>query len=180
MNQSQRESVRKLLDEAGAWPDGSVERDDAALFEAYRRLGERVTALTIGSCDEGERWPERIRSGLETLLGLLASEPQMAKVLTRGFPGVDAETYQCYVDLLAGFVPAMHSGRDYAEVEQELPSSVELLAVGAAEALIFSEVEAGRAEQLPRMLPEILFTVLVPFIGPERAAEEMQSAATTL
>jgi hypothetical protein len=28
------------------------------------------------------------------------------------------------------------------------------------------------------MLPEVLFSVLVPFMGPERAAEEMRSAAT--
>jgi hypothetical protein len=54
---------------------------------------------------------------------------------------------------------------------------VELLAVGAAEAIIFGEVDAGRAGRLPQMLPEILFSVLVPFMGPDRAADEMRTAS---
>jgi len=178
MNQSQRERVRLLLAEAGVLRDDDSD-GDTALFEGYRRLTERVTDLTMGACDEADRWPERVRSGLQALLELLASEPQVAMLLTRGFPGIDADTYKSYVDLLAGFAPAMHAGRECAEIDQDLPDSVELLAVGAAEALIFSEVDAGRAEGLPKMLPEILFTILVPFIGPERATEEMQSAATT-
>jgi hypothetical protein len=74
----------------------------------------------------------------------------------------------------------MKEGREYSEVEEELPGEVELLAVGAAEAIIFGEVDAGRAERLPKMMPEILFSILVPFLGPDRAAEEMRSAATVL
>lgn len=176
MNQSQRERARLLLAEVGALHDDDG-AGDAALFEAYRRLTDRVTTMALGACDEADPWPERVRSGLEALLGLLSAEPRVATLLTRGFPGIDAETYRCYVELLARFVPAMRAGRDYAEIDQALPDSVELLAVGAAEALIFSEVDAGRAEGLPQRLPEILFTILVPFIGPERASEEMQSAA---
>jgi hypothetical protein len=53
---------------------------------------------------------------------------------------------------------------------------VEMLAVGAAEAIIFEEVEAGRAAQLPGLGPAILFSVLVPFLGPERASVEMERA----
>jgi AcrR family transcriptional regulator len=150
---------------------------DVALFAAYRRLSERVVDQAMGSCSEEERWPERIRSGLKAVLDLLATEPDMARVLTRSFPGIRPATYQCYVDLLARFLPAMHAGRDYSGVDEELPGQVELLAVGAAESIIFVEVDAGRAERLPRMLPEILFSILVPFLGPERAAEEMNSAA---
>jgi AcrR family transcriptional regulator len=150
---------------------------DAALFAAYERLSERVLERAMGACGEDESWPERIRNGLEALLEMLATEPEMARVLTRSFPEISPSTYRCYTDLLASFVPAMHAGRDYSGADEELPSSVELLAVGAAETLIFVEVDAGRAERLPGMLPEILFTILVPFIGPELAAEEMQSAA---
>jgi hypothetical protein len=152
---------------------------DIVLFAAYRRLSERVLDEAMSKCSDEERWPDRIRSGLKAVLELLATEPEMAMVLTRSFPGIRPSTYQCYVDLLASFVPAMHAGRDYSGVDEELPGHVELLAVGAAESIIFVEVDAGRAERLPGMLPEILFSILVPFLGPERAAEEMNSAAAT-
>lgn len=175
-------SVEAAVAAAGI-PEDEFEREfgekDVALFAAYRRLSERVLEQAMGACVESERWPERIRQGLKALLELLATEPELARVMTRTFPAIRPDAYQCYVDLLAGFVPAMQPGREYADVGEELPGSVELLAVGAAETLIFAELEAGRADKLPQMLPEILFTILVPFIGPERAAEEMQIAGAT-
>lgn len=100
--------------------------------------------------------------------------------MTRLFPGIRPATYQRYVDLLARFLPYMKEGREYSEVEEELPGEVELLAVGAAEAIIFAEIDADRAGRLPKMAPEILFSVLVPFMGPDRAADEMRNASAAL
>jgi hypothetical protein len=51
-----------------------------------------------------------------------------------------------------------------------------LLALGAAEAIVLEEVEAGRTEGLPALAPAILFSRLVPFLGPEEAAAEMRRA----
>jgi len=150
---------------------------DDCLFAAYDQLTAQVVARASAECGGGEPWPDRIRKGLEALLDELAAQPQMARALTRSFPGIRPAAYDRYVELLARFVPFMREGRAYSEVDEELPGEVELLAVGAAEAIIFGEVDAGRAERLPQMLPEILFSVLVPFMGPDRAADEMRSAA---
>jgi AcrR family transcriptional regulator len=152
---------------------------DACLFAAYDRVAELVVTKASAECDIAAPWPERVRTGLDTLLGELAAEPKLAQAITRSFPGLRPSAYRLYVDLLSRFVPFMREGRDYAEVDEELPGEVELLAVGAAEAIIFGEVDAGRAERLPKMMPEILFSVLVPFMGPDRAAAEMRSAAAT-
>jgi AcrR family transcriptional regulator len=150
---------------------------DECLFAAYDQLTGRVVKHATAGCGNEETWPRRVRGGLATLLGEIAAEPEMARVVTRSFPGIRPSTYERYVDLLSRFVPYMREGREYSEVDEELPGEVELLAVGAAEAIIFAEVDAGRAQRLPAMMPEILFSVLVPFIGPDRAAEEMRSAS---
>jgi len=153
---------------------------DECLFAAYDHLTDQVVARASVSCSGEEPWPERIRSGLEGLLEELAAEPRLARALTRSFPGIKPAAYERYVDLLGRFVPFMREGREYSEVDEELPGEVELLAVGAAEAIIFIEVDAGRTERLPQMLPEILFSILVPFMGPDRAADEMRSAAASI
>lgn len=150
---------------------------DKCLFAAYDLLTEVVVAKASASCEHSEPWPVRVRTGLEALLGALATQPQLAVAITRSFPAIRPAAYQRYVSLLSRFVPLMHEGREYSEVDEELPSEVELLAVGAAEAIIFGEVDAGRADRLPQMLPEILFSILVPFMGPDRAADEMRIAA---
>lgn len=153
---------------------------DACLFAAYDHLTELLVAKATGGCESEGEWPERVRAALSALLEEIAAEPQMAVAMTRSFPGIRPSTYERYVELLARFLPYMQEGRDYSGVEEELPGEVELLAVGAAEAIIFSEVDAGRADRLPKMMPEILFSVLVPFMGPDRAADEMRSASAAL
>jgi len=173
-------SVERVRQAAGV-STGEFEAEfndkDDCLFAAYDWITDVVVEKASAGCDSGEPWPDRVRLGLERLLEEVAAQPRLAEVLTRAFPGIRPSAYERYVALLGRFVPFMHEGRDYSEVEEELPREVELLAVGAAEAIIFGEVDAGRAERLPRMMPEILFSVLVPFMGPDRAADAMRSAA---
>lgn len=153
---------------------------DGCLFAAYDFLTELTLRAATADCDPEQEWPERVQHGLRVLLDAIASEPHMAKAMTRSFPGIRPRAYERYVGLLERFVPYVQEGREYSGVKEELPGEVELLAVGAAEAIIFGEVDAGRAERLPKMMPEILFSVLVPFMGPDRAADEMKTAAAAL
>lgn len=201
MDSQQRDKMlRAMMEElvASGYREASVERaravagvsegdfaeefsdKDGCLFAAYDQLTEKIVARASAECGNEERWPERVRAGLEALLRELAEQPEMAVALTRAFPGIRPSAYERYVELLSRFVPFMVEGRRYSEVEEELPGEVELLAVGAAEAIIFGEVDAGRAQRLPQMLPEILFSVLVPFMGPDRAADEMRTAAMSI
>lgn len=150
---------------------------DACLFAAYEDVRAGVVERVKGVCDNTRDWPTRVQEGLRVLLDTIAESPAIARVMTRTFPAIRPDAYRLYVGFTSDFAPLMQEGREYAEVEEELPAEIELLAVGAAESLIFAEVDAGRAERLPRMLPEILFSVLVPFMGPDRAVEEMRTAA---
>lgn len=171
------ERAREAVGVSAAEFEAEFGGKDECLFAAYDCLTERVVERASADCDQSDPWPDRVRTGLESLLQAIAAYPEMAKALTRSFPGIRPAAYERYVMLLSRFVPMMREGREYSGVEEELPGEVELLAVGAAEAIIFGEVDAGRAERLPQMMPEILFSVLVPFMGPDRAADEMRSAA---
>jgi AcrR family transcriptional regulator len=148
---------------------------DECLFAAYNYATETLLGLAQASSRPDLPWPERVRLGLEAVLAEAAAKPEIARAMTRAFPAIRPDAYQRYIDLLGGFVPCFAEGRRHCEAE--LPAEVELMAVGAAEAIIFDEVDAGRAEDLPSMLPEILFSILVPFIGPDQAGAEMRAAS---
>ena len=149
---------------------------EGGLFTAYECLSDRLLERVHSSCEKESDWPEKVRSGLAAVLSAVAENPRLASVATRGFPAIGPAAYKLYVGLIDRFAALMAEGRDSAAVEEQLPAEVELLAVGAAESLIFAEIDAGNAGRLPAMLPDILFSLLVPFLGPERASEEMQSA----
>ena len=149
---------------------------DSCLFAAYEQLTERLARTTAAGCALGGEWPARGRGGLEALLEELAGAPTLAQVAIRTFPAISPEARARYQGFIEDFAALLREGRESAEGGAELPAEVEMLAVGAAEAIVFEEIAAGRAAQLPALAPAILFSLLVPFLGPEAASAEMQRA----
>jgi hypothetical protein len=148
------------------------------LLDATLGEMERLVARTVECCDAGEEWPERVRHGLECLLGELAARPQRAEEIARALPALDdPDAYARYVALFETLALYLKEGRDYSERGDELPDEVEMLALGSVEAIVCDEISRGHAKNLPQLMPAILFSVLVPFLGPVGASEAMRSAA---
>ena len=118
----------------------------------------------------GAPWAERIAAGLGELLTDLAEHPDEARfaiveVLAAGPKALarrDAALRQ-----FTGFIDA---GR--AETSVELPGITSLSIVGGVNELLYSEILHGAASRLPSRLPDLMFWIVMPFLGPERAAEE--------
>lgn len=157
---------------------------DACLDAAYEQFVDRLDEAVRNGCRRGragadagptEDWSAGVRGGLEALLAELAARPARAVALVRAYPVLGAPRRRCYEAFLAGFPPLLAEGRQLAAASgAALPDEVELLAVGAAEAIVFEAVESGRAGALAEMAPAILFSLLVPFIGADAAAAEME------
>jgi AcrR family transcriptional regulator len=150
---------------------------DECLFAAYDRVIDELIAYVGDAFLSDRDWPERIRDGLDALLRALAAEPDVAQMAAVEFPAAGPQAHQRYRDALERFLPFLEEGRTYTGRGDELPAGIELMAVGGAEVIIFDEVVGGRVSKLPAMLPEIVFAVLVPFLGPEEAAASMHLAA---
>jgi AcrR family transcriptional regulator len=151
---------------------------DECLFAAYDRVIDVLVHYVEEAYGREGEWPERIREGLRALLEALAAEPEVAQMAVVAFPAAGPAAHQRYRDALERFLPFFAEGRRYSPRTEDLPPGVDLMAVGGAEVIIFDEVVAERVSKLPGMLPEILFAVLVPYIGPDAAATEMHKVAS--
>lgn len=149
--------------------DAEFGDEDSCLFAAYDELTESlVREATAGCAGEGE-WPQRVGRALEAILDELAARPRMARVLCRSFPAIRPLAHLRYVEFLESFAPFLREGRELGDLGDDLPGEIEMLAIGAAEALVLDEIDAGRTAGLPARAPSILFSLLVPFVGAERA-----------
>jgi AcrR family transcriptional regulator len=149
---------------------------DACLVAAFDQLTEQLRATIVEGCAAGSDWPERVAGGLQALLAQLSERAPMAEALARTFPSIGPAAqarYQAFVESLA---PLLAEGREFSSLGPKLPGEVELLAVGAAEAIVFARIQECRTAELPVIGPEILFSVLVPFVGPAVAAAAMEEA----
>lgn len=143
---------------------------------AYDMLAERVFAEVTGRCDAGLPWAERMRAGLAALVEMFALDPALARTAVVEVSAAGADARQRHWDAIARFAEFLDEGRDLAG-GRELPENVALMAAGAVSGLIFDELLTGRAERLPQKLRDLVFALLVPYIGPAAAAEEMRKAA---
>jgi AcrR family transcriptional regulator len=150
---------------------------DECLFAAYDRVIDVLVAFVEEAYEAERAWPEQVAAGLGALLRALAAEPEVAQMAIVEFSAAGPRAHQRYRQALERFLGFFAAGRRFSPRSKDLPPGVELMAVGGAEVIIFDEVAAGRATRLPEMLPAILFTALVPFIGPEEAARAMRRAA---
>jgi AcrR family transcriptional regulator len=150
------------------------ESKDECLFAAYEKVLDALVDYVARAFEGDGPWPLRIRRAMQACLEACSAEPEVARMTTVDAPAARPEAQHRYRNALERFVPLFIEGREYAPNSVHLPPDLERMAVGGAETIIFDEVVAGRAEELPARLPDILFTVLAPYIGPEAAAAEVR------
>lgn len=145
-------------------------------LEAYDAVIDVLVAHVTSAFESaaGEPWPERIAAGLGALVELLAAEADIARMAMVEVTTAGDEARARYRSALARFTPFLEEGREYSSQGEELPPDTARFAIGGATSMIFDEIRAGRGPELPRILPDLLFAVLMPYLGPEQAEEEMR------
>lgn len=113
-------------------------------------------------------WPGQVRAGLGALLVILAEAPAFAAMAIVEIDAVGPAGREARERLLTRF-------RDYFTdlPDLELPVPEEELVdtvVGGVYSAIYRCIATGRTVELPALLPGLAFSVLAPFLGPERAA----------
>lgn len=122
-------------------------------------------------------WPHRVVAGLRALLAFLAADPALARLclvdsLTAG-PAIAAR----FGESIAGFRPLLEPGREERSNPRPLPESTEDSLIGALATLISRSVALGEAARLPRLLPDFVEFVLMPYLGPDEARRLAREAS---
>ena len=159
--------------------DQYANKEDAFLA-AYDLVVEQLMgAVAAAYAMPAASWPARIGRGLNGLLRLLADEPALARVCV-------VEVLAACPAALARRTEAMKRFRTFLDPRADAavpggpPSLTAETVVGGVYEVIYSRVVAGRTQELPGLLPELLYTVLVPFVGADVATAESARARERL
>jgi AcrR family transcriptional regulator len=175
-------SVADVIEEAGTTRTTFYKHFDDkhdCFLAAYDMLVEQLFAEVLDRCDGEQSWLQRVETGLATIVEMFSLDPQLARTAVVEVAAAGAGARQRHWNAVTRFTEYLEGGRELAD-GRELPENISLLSAGAVSGLIFDELLAGRAAQLPDHLPDLLFAMLVPYIGPRAAAEEMRRVAATL
>lgn len=149
------------------------EDKEACFLAAYDNAVDGLVRQITAAYEAEERWPDRARAGLATLLAALAADPELARLALVDVAAAGPAAQRRFRAGVQRLTPFFDEGRDYAPGGRGVPANASRMAAGAVVGLISDELVAGRADELPSLLSDLLFATLVPYLGPDAAAREV-------
>jgi AcrR family transcriptional regulator len=153
------------------------EDKEACFLAAYDNAVETLVRRVMKAYESKQGWPDRAAAGLAALLETLAQEPDLARLSLVDIGHAGPAAQRRYRAAIQRLIPLFDEGRDFAASGRSLPANTSRMAIGGVTGLISDELVAGRAEHLPGLLSDLLFATLVPYIGPDAAAREVERLA---
>ncbi|WP_432987716.1 TetR/AcrR family transcriptional regulator [Dactylosporangium sp. CA-233914] len=146
---------------------------DDALIATYRHGADLLFKIMEEAYRAEPGWREGTRAALRVMLQVLAELPAFATMAIVEIDAAGPHGRNERAQMLRRF------DRFFAEAPRasDLPMPEELVEtiVGGIYATVYRYVAAGRVEQLPELLPTLAYFTLVPFLGREEAALELDA-----
>jgi AcrR family transcriptional regulator len=150
------------------------ESKEDCFLAAYAMVDAYVRDSMLTAPGASEPWPDRIRARLAALLDALSRDSAVARfylVEPLAAGGEVAARYRDAMQLLAETLrpDPEPPGHDIEVRDQAL--------IGGVATLIVRRLNAGAADRLPELLPDLTELVLAPYLGREEARRLARAAA---
>jgi len=164
-------TVGDILGEAGVGRESFYELFDdklACMLAAHKLLVDSLEERVREAYLEEGSWTERMRRALAVTLDWFSADPDTARFTLVELTTVGPAFRPIFQAEFARAVALFEEGMDDDAPKPEL-AQANSLAVGAILARIYEEVVLDRAAELPRLLSDLTYELLVPFVGEEQA-----------
>jgi AcrR family transcriptional regulator len=166
-------SVEELCAEAGvaraAFGRHFESKEECALAAVEAILAAGMAAVAGAYSPDSSEWESALQA-LRALLELFAARPALASLAftdsRQAMPAKPLERYKSGFAILTAMLDRL---REDSEGGGLAPSIGARAAIGGGEAVVRREIAAGRGDQLPRVLPDLVYGGTVPFLGQEEA-----------
>jgi AcrR family transcriptional regulator len=175
----QASSVADILNKAGVGRETfykHFENKEGCFMAANDALRADLEARVTTAYAQSGDWPERVRWGLAEALQWFADHAQVARVMMIETGTIGAAAGPRFRQTFRRFTALLDEGREFADHAPELPNLASI-AGGAIFACVYEEVTLGNGADLPGMLPQLTFELLLPYLGEDSAAAEREAAA---
>lgn len=148
---------------------------EACFAEAYEMAADRICAEVLEEGRSATSWRAGFRAALSRLLRTVAEQPLLAKALlieVRAARGRAWAKHQQMIERLAG---AVDSARGEPGASVNATALTAQFIVGAVEEAICTEIGAGRAATVERLLPDLAHLAVLNYFGEDEAWLELGS-----
>jgi AcrR family transcriptional regulator len=142
---------------------------EACFLAAYEMVADHIRDSMRAAAESFEDWPQKVRAALATMLRFLAGEPELARIVMIEPIAAGGEIAARHRASMQGFVEILKAGRPEHSGDRPLPEATEETVVGGILSLVVREISARKAEELEKLLPDLVELTLSPYLGGEEA-----------
>jgi len=146
--------------------DGKEECFVSTFDRAVEAAGVKLERAAEGDpAAGGLSWSEQVASGLRALTRLIVARPERARLCLVEAQLGGPELSLRFEALLDRVAAKLREGRALATAPPDLPSTHEEATAGSLAWLLRERIEAGEAEGLEKLYPELIDIALAPYLG---------------
>ncbi|HEX5762867.1 MAG TPA: TetR/AcrR family transcriptional regulator [Solirubrobacterales bacterium] len=138
------------------------EDKDACFLAAHEMVDAHVRSSMLEAPGAEAPWPERVRARLAALLDVLARDPAVARFYMVEPLAAGGEIAARHRESMQLIAQALRPEPPPSELDLEVRDQA---LVGGLAALITRRLNAGAADRLPELLPDLVALSVAPFLG---------------
>jgi AcrR family transcriptional regulator len=125
-------------------------------------------------------WAQMVVEGSEAFLDLLASRPAFARLALIEAPAAGGHSYEMYRAGKRVLQTLLDRARNDPVEEETIPGSAAAAALAGAELLVVGQILAGNTRRLRELLPDVVYIIIVPYLGQDEALRYSRAAEHSL
>jgi AcrR family transcriptional regulator len=142
---------------------------------AYDAIVDRIFEHVIAAFSRGEGgWPQRMGRGLSALVDVLVAEPAFARLSLVDVLAVGRSARERRDHVIRQFTMFLEPGRDELPPGSSAPAELSLAVVGGIYDIAYFRILHDELDELPGLVPDLLYCVLLPYVGHKRALTERE------
>lgn len=175
-------TVQEVLERSGVSRDRFQRRfggKEACFARAYEMAADRICAEVLEAGREAKGWRAGFRAALAELLRTVSEQPLLAKALLIEVRAARGQAWAKHQQLIERFAHSVDSARQERGARPTVTPLTAQFVVGAIEETLATEIAAGRAATVERLLPDLAHLAVLNYFGEDEAWLELGSPDLT-
>jgi AcrR family transcriptional regulator len=169
-------SVQDVVREAGVSRRTFYEQfknKDHAFLAAYDEASGRMMTTIRAGIDAETTFEEKISAGFRAFLELLAASPAFAKMCIVEVLAAGPEAIARRARTMEDFTEIFELAAQQTLIKENPPSPlIAETIVGGVYETVYRRIARGETAELPRLLPDLTESALLPYVGEARATAQ--------
>lgn len=144
---------------------------ESCFVVAYEQSIAPLLTLALRAADSQDAYADRARAALAALLSALAHDPAVARVCFVEVLAAGPQAVSKRNEVMRGFVREFTARSPL--VDEHVPEVAMLTLIGGLTEVLYQTIAAGETETLPDLLPQLMYSAVLPIVGFEAAEREI-------